>query len=40
MKKGSLAGRPAVHNGYTFFRMVETGKEISLIVPMTCTDLN
>jgi hypothetical protein len=32
MKKGSSVECPAVHNGYVFVRIVETGKEISVIV--------
>jgi hypothetical protein len=32
MKKGSSAGRPTVHRGYTFFRIVETENEISVII--------
>jgi hypothetical protein len=32
MKKGSTVGCPTVHNGYTFVRIVETGKENSIIV--------
>jgi hypothetical protein len=39
IEKGSLVGRPVVHNVYTFVRIVETGKQISIRILFTCVQL-